>query len=163
MNLTLREFVFAAGLAASAFCPGIAQAEDSGIDERLANLKNFFSKYRSPLAAHASDFLQVSDRFGLDWRLMPSLVIIESGGRNIRNNNVFGWGNGLSRFPSIADSLAVVADCLANKVPYRGKTFEDKMRAYNPRRKNYADFVRKVMDQIAPEPIPLLVVAGDNF
>src|SRR5882724_7126316 len=143
MNLTLKEFVFAAGLAASAFCPGIAHAEDSEGVERLANLKKFFSKYKSPLAAHAVDFLQVADRFGLDWRLMPSLVIIESGGRNIRNNNVFGWGNGASRFRSVAESITVVADCLANKVPYRGKSFEAKMRAYNPRRRDYAGFVHK--------------------
>ena len=87
---------------------------------------------------------------------MPSLVIVESGGRNLRNNNVFGWGNGASRFRSVAESLAVVADCLANKFPNRGKSFEAKMRAYNPRRRDYAGFVHNVMEQIAPEsPLPL--------
>ena len=162
MNLTLREFVFAAGLAAGALCQGIVHAEETEAAQRLANLKKFFAKYKSPLVAHAVDFLQVSDRFGLDWRLMPSLVIIESGGRNIRNNNVFGWGNGASRFRSVAESLAVVADCLANKVPYRGKSLDEKMLAYNPRRKNYPEFVHKVMDQIAPDSEPGPAVAGGN-
>lgn len=153
MNLTLKEFVLTAGFAAAAFFPGIARGGDSATDVRLPILKNFFAKYRSPLATHASEFLKVSDRFGLDWRLMPTLVIIESGGHNIRNNNVFGWGNGASRFRSVADSITVVADCLANKLPYRGKSLEDKMRVYNPRRKDYAEFVRKVMQQVAPEPL----------
>ena len=93
---------------------------------------------------------------------MPSLVIIESGGRNIRNNNVFGWGNGASRFRSVADSLAIVADCLANKLPYRGKTLDEKLQAYNPRRKNYASFVRNVMTQIAPEPVAEVADAFGN-
>ncbi len=152
MTLTLKDFVLAAGFAAAALCPSIARGGDTTSDVRLPVLKNFFAKYRSPLAIHANEFLKVSDRFGLDWRLMPSLVIIESGGRNIRNNNVFGWGNGYSRFRSVAESITVVADCLANKTPYRGKSLEDKLRAYNPRRKDYPKFVRGVMDQIAPQP-----------
>jgi len=151
MNLPLKEFVLAAGFAAAAAFPGIAQGQDPTTDSRLPALKNFFAKYRSPLAIHAGEFLKVSDRFGLDWRLMPSLVIIESGGRNIRNNNVFGWGNGASTFRSVVDSITIVADSLSNKLPYRGKSFEDKMRVYNPRRRDYAGFVRNVMQQIAPE------------
>jgi hypothetical protein len=152
MNLTFKDCILAAGFAVSAFCASSSLAAEPATDTRLPVLKNFFVKYRSPLAAHAADFLAVSDRFGLDWRLMPSLVIVESGGRNLRNNNVFGWGNGASRFRSVAESITVVADCLTNKLPYRGKTFEGKMRAYNPARKDYAVFVRKVMNSIAPEP-----------
>ena len=153
MNLTIKEFVFAAGIAAGACCTGTSWAAEPAADTRLPILKGFFAKYRSPLAAQAGEFLRVSDRFGLDWRLMPSLVIVESGGRNIRNNNVFGWGNGASRFRSVGESLTIVGDCLANKLPYRGKSFEEKMRAYNPRRNDYAGFVRRVMNQIAPEPV----------
>ena len=151
MIFSLREFVLAAGFSAAAFCPGLAQGQET--DPRLPALKNFFAKYRSPLASQASEFLKASDRFGLDWRLMPSLVIIESGGRNIHNNNVFGWGNGYSRFNSVGDSITVVADCLANKLPYRGKSLDDKMKAYNPRRRDYAQFVRQVMNQIAVKPV----------
>ena len=161
MTLHLKEFVLAAGFAAVAICPGIAWGQESPSDSRLPAIKNFFAKYRSPLAIHAGDFLKASDRFGLDWRLLPSLVIIESGGRNIHNNNVFGWGNGASRFRSVADSITVVADCLANKMPYRGKSLDDKMRVYNPRRRDYATFVRKVMIQIAPEtPMVNASIAG---
>lgn len=153
MNLTLKELVLVAGVTATAVCGGTIWGQESAVDARLPILKNFFAKYKSPLVANAREFLSVSDRFGLDWRLMPSLVIVESGGRNIRNNNVFGWGNGASRFSSVSDSIAIVADCLSNKLPYRGKSFEDKMRAYNPIRKDYGSFVRRVMEQVSPVPI----------
>lgn len=161
MILNLKELVLA-GFATATFCPGVLWGQQSASDARLPALKNFFAEYRSPLAAHADDFLKAADRFGLDWRLMPSLVIIESGGRNIRNNNVFGWGNGHSRFRSIADSIIVVADCLTNKLPYRGKPLDDKLRAYNPRRRDYPLFVRKVMNQVAPEPSDAGPSVGDN-
>ncbi|HEY3739988.1 MAG TPA: hypothetical protein VGL53_09090 [Bryobacteraceae bacterium] len=155
MILNLREFAVATGLAVSALCTGTACGEQlTKPDGRLPALRNFFGKYRSPLAARAGEFLKVSDKFALDWRLLPSLVIIESGGRNIRNNNVFGWGNGASRFRTVAESISIVADCLTNKVPYRGKSFEDKMKAYNPRRRDYAKCVRKMMDQIATTDTP---------
>ena len=157
MILNVREFVFATGLAVSGLCAGTAHAEQAvAADGRLPALKNFFSKYRSPLAAHAEEFLQVADKFALDWRLLPSLVIIESGGRNIRNNNVFGWGNGRSRFRTVTDSISIVADCLTNKLPYRGKSFEDKMKAYNPRRRDYAKCVRRMMEQLADTEPPSL-------
>jgi hypothetical protein len=160
MILNVRKFVFATGLAVSAMATGTAWAEEAATpDGRLPILKNFFTKYRSPLALHANDFLKVADKFGLDWRLMPSLVIIESGGRNIRNNNVFGWGNGASRFRTVAESIGVVADCLVNKLPYRGKSFEDKMKAYNPRRKDYSGVVRKVMERISPVDADMPVLA----
>lgn len=159
MILNLRELILAAGFAAAAFCPGTLWGQQS--DVRLPALKNFFAKYRSPLAVHAGDFLKASDKFGLDWRLLPSLVIVESGGRNIRNNNVFGWGNGAGRFRSVAESITVVADCLSNKLPYRGKSLDDKLRVYNPRRQDYPLFVRKVMAQVAPEArSPAVVVAN---
>jgi len=165
MIFTSKEFVLAAGLAVSAFCScGTAWGEEAQGDSRLPKLKKFFTLYRSPLQAHAGDFLGVADRYGLDWRLLPTLVIIESGGRNIRNNNVFGWGNGASRFRSVADSIAIVADCLANKLPYKGKTLEEKMRTYNPRRRDYSAIVSRIMQQIEPDERVLAAsaVAGDN-
>ena len=161
MIFTSKEFVLAAGLAVSAFCSGRAWGEDLQGDFRLPMLKKFFTSYRSPLAVHAADFLTASDRVGLDWRLLPSLVIIESGGRNIRNNNVFGWGNGYSRFRSVADSIGVVAECLANKLPYKGKTLEEKMKAYNPRRRDYGAIVSRMMSRIYTDPADS-DVAGDN-
>ena len=155
--MTLKEFVLATGVAAAALCPANIWGQQAHSDSRLPALKTFFAKYRSPLAIHAAEFLKVSDRFGLDWRLMPSLVIIESGGRNLRNNNVFGWGNGASRFSTVADSITVVADCLSNKLPYRGKSLDDKLRVYNPRRRDYSVYVRNVMTQLGPEPARLAV------
>lgn len=148
MKLISSGFLLAAGLATCAAAPNPTRW---AADDRPEVLEKFFAKYRSPLAAHATAFVAAADRYGLDWRLMPSLVILESGGRNLRNNNVFGWGNGYSRFPSVRDSVWTVAEILANRDPYRGKTLQGKMKAYNPRRRDYCNRVMRVMATISPE------------
>lgn len=123
----------------------MALSLSTSADPRLPVLQGLYERYHSPLVAHVAEFLWMADEFRLDWRLMPALSIIESGGRNLRNNNVFGWGNGAIRFRSISESIRVIAERLANDSPYRGKTFEGMMRAYNPANKGYAFCVRRVM------------------
>jgi CubicO group peptidase (beta-lactamase class C family) len=118
-------------------------------DERIAKLRNFFLAQRSPLAKHAEVFLGASDKYGLDWRLLPSLAMVETGGL-ARNNNVFGWGNGRIRFGSIAESIQVIAERLTNALPYRNKTLEGKLRAYNPVNRSYSTHVQGVMNSIGP-------------
>jgi hypothetical protein len=155
MNFLPKEIVFAAGMIAAPalIAAGAPGCETPAVrDERMPILRNFFAAFRSPLKEYAGEFISAADKHGLDWRLMPSLVIIETGGRHFQNNNIFGWANGASRFPSIANTIEVVAKHLTIGSPYRGKTFEDKMKAYNPRRADYGEMVRKVMVRIAPEP-----------
>jgi len=100
-------------------------------DDRITKLRNFFLAQRSPLAKHAEVFLGASEKHGLDWRLLPSLAMVETGGVS-RNNNVFGWGNGRVQFSSISESIHLIAERLTNALPYRNKTTEGKLRAYNP-------------------------------
>jgi CubicO group peptidase (beta-lactamase class C family) len=120
-------------------------------DERIAKVRNFFLAQRSPLAKHAEVFLGASEKHGLDWRLLPSLAIVESaGGIAYRNNNVFGWGNGTIRFASITESIQVIAERLTNAQPYRNKTVEGKLKAYNPVNKSYVAHVKGIMDSIGP-------------
>lgn len=120
-------------------------------DPRHKQVQDFLHAKRSPLAEHARAFLDAADRYGLDWRLLPCLALVETGGRReIRNNNVFGWGNGRIRFSSVADSIHVVAERLANAAPYRKKTTEDKLKAYNPRNRRYAEHVLAMMGLVGP-------------
>jgi hypothetical protein len=136
---------------------GIASATSANVsvaanveDPRITQLRNFFLAQRSPLARHAEAFLGASDRYGLDWRLLPSLAMVETGGLVRGNNNVFGWGNGRIQFGSIGESIQVIAERLTNALPYRNKTTEGKLRAYNPVNKGYAAHVQGVMTSIGP-------------
>ncbi|BDC48778.1 hypothetical protein F183_A10940 [Bryobacterales bacterium F-183] len=129
-------------------CGAIAQEND---DPRHKQMQEFLQAKRSPLAEHAKSFLEAADRYGLDWRLLPCLALVETGGRReIRNNNVFGWGNGRIQFSSVSESIHLVAERLANAAPYRKKTTEDKLKAYNPRNRRYAAHVLTMMGLVGP-------------
>lgn len=67
----------------------------SYLDGRGKAIENFFKGYKSNLATEANLFIQVSDKYQLDWRLLPAIAMQESNGgkRLIRNSfNPFGFG-----------------------------------------------------------------------
>jgi hypothetical protein len=126
-------------------------------DSRIDQLRSFLRIKRSPLAEHAKSFLEAADKYSLDWRLLPSLALVETGGlRAIRNNNVFGWGNGRIRFTSIHESIHVIAERLANGGTYRNKNTEAKLRAYNPANRKYASHVLSIMSLLGPD-LPVMI------
>jgi hypothetical protein len=138
-----------------------AKAPEPVQDQRFSQVKSFFELKKSPLVDYASAFLEAADKYSLDWRLLPCLAQVESaGGRIIRNNNVFGWGNGRVRFQSVQESIHLIAERLANGASYRNKTTEGKLRAYNPRNRRYADHVLEMMALIGPAGAPAAAVTA---
>jgi len=114
-------------------------------DSRLQRLEHFFSKRHSPMMQSATELLAAADRNGLDWRLLPSISIVESGGgKAYRNNNVFGWLSGQRSFASIEAGIHFVADKLAHSRIYSGKETAEKLAAYNPV-PGYQGRIEKVM------------------
>ena len=71
-------------------------ADDIGrSDARAKIIENFLQEYKSPLVAKSSTFIQVADKYQLDYRLLPSIAMQESnGGRKVinRSYNPFGYG-----------------------------------------------------------------------
>src|SRR5579859_2479364 len=64
-------------------------------DPRLESLKKFFQAIDCPAEELSAEFLHVADQNNLDWRLLPSISVVESGGgKASRNNNMFGWDSG---------------------------------------------------------------------
>jgi hypothetical protein len=111
----MRDFLLIAGLLAAPFTTSVQQyraepAVDQN-DPRLSRLTKFFADRDCPLRDSAMDFLVAADQNELDWRLLPSISIIESsGGKDYTNNNVFGWDSwkikqiqGQKRRPQAAD------------------------------------------------------------
>jgi hypothetical protein len=118
-------------------------------DPRLETLKGFFNEMRSPGQDLSEDFLWAADRHDLDWRLLPSISVVESGGGlDARNNNLFGWDGGKASFPSVRAGIHNVADRLANSKLYRDKDLDDLLRTYNPNA-NYPHVVKSVMRRIS--------------
>ena len=120
-------------------------------DPRLDRLEKYFAARKCPVRSLAKDFLAAADKHGLDWRLLPSLSVVESsGGKVYRNNNIFGWANGDQRFHSVKAGIHIVAGELANSRYYRGKSLDQKLYTYN-RRPLYGKRVKTVMAQLGPE------------
>ena len=119
-------------------------------DFREAILRKFFRESHCPAEDYAGIFVQEADAHGLDWRLLPSLSFIETGGgKHAPGNNLFGWANGTTSFDSVSAAIHHVATFLEIGKPYRGKDLDGKLMTYN-KRPDYRAMVTSVMRRIAP-------------
>jgi hypothetical protein len=150
----LRRIIVWAGILAASTptIPGRGVSQSSYQDDpRLNLLKDFLAAFGSPVRHLAPDFLAAADAHGLDWRLLPSICVVESGGgKNVRRNNIFGWGSARRGFSSIRGSIYWVASRLAHSKLYKNKNLDRKLATYNPRA-DYPARVRSVMRLIAPD------------
>ncbi len=120
-------------------------------DLRTLRLSRFFSKLHCPISELADEFVHAADDNQIDWRLLPSISVMESGGgKAYRNNNIFGWNNGNHPFASLRASINEVAFKLGKSALYRNQDIAGKLRLYNPD-ENYAPAVIAVMNQISPK------------
>lgn len=64
-------------------------------DARPKLIENFFKNYKSPLVDLGALFVTVADKYGLDYKLLPSIAMQESkGGQKVvdSSHNPFGYG-----------------------------------------------------------------------
>jgi hypothetical protein len=134
----------------------VATAKPSKPDSRAIKLRSFLGRLHCPIVDMTEDFIHAADDNHLDWRLLPSIAVIESsGGKAYKKNNIFGWGEGEASFPTIRAGLNQVAYKLGRSPLYRHQDSLGKLLMYNPN-EDYADHVLAVMKQISPvEPVPL--------
>jgi hypothetical protein len=117
-------------------------------DPRAQVLREFFEALNSPAGPWVQDFLYAADRHGLDWRLLPSIAILESGaGREFTNNNIFGWDSCRTGFSSVRESIHFVASRLAGSNLYKGRDLTAKLALYNPH-PDYPGRVRWLMGRL---------------
>ena len=148
----MKNALVVAGLLAAPFTTSVqqyrAQPPVDQHDPRLSRLKKYFADRDCPLKDSARDFLAAADRNKLDWRLLPSISMIESsGGKDYRNNNVFGWASCKERFPSVRAGIHYVADQLGRSSRYKDKDVDRKLQIYNPL-PEYSQRVKAVMRAI---------------
>jgi hypothetical protein len=146
-------------LSSAFFSPAVnstAEVADERIvkqDARLQRIRAFFQRQHCPVSIYAADFIAAADRHQLDWRLLPSIALVESsGGKRYLNNNVFGWNSCKRRFPTVQAGIHAVAERLANGARYKGQDLDAVLKAYNSR-PIYGKTVKRVMIQLTVEPI----------
>jgi hypothetical protein len=159
----MRDFLLAAGLLAAPVTVSVQQYKAPPVvdqkDPRLSRLQKFFGDRACPLRDSARDFLVAADQNKLDWRLLPSISIIESsGGKDYRNNNVFGWGSSKNKFPSVRAGIHYVAAQLGKSRRYKDKDIDSKLQLYNPL-PEYSQRVKAVMRAIGSYSQPRLLAA----
>jgi len=94
-------------------------------------LREFLESYHSPLSPYADYILEVSEKYGLDWRLLTAIAGNESlFGRVIPYNsyNAWGWGihsRGTLRFSSWEEGIEKVAKGLKENYIDKGLTTID--------------------------------------
>jgi len=146
--------VFVIGLLAMPISLSIQQpsvrAHTEPEDPRLRLIWQYFADRDCPLRDSAADFLIAADQNELDWRLLPSISMIESsGGKDYRNNNVFGWDSCRESFSSVQAGIHYVASKLAKSKLYKYKSVDEKLLTYNPQ-PDYAHRVKAVMRALGP-------------
>ncbi len=159
----MKNALVVAGLLAAPFTTSVQQYHaPPSVDQRdprLSQLKKFFADRDCPLKDSVKDFLIAADQNELDWRLLPSISMIESsGGKDYRNNNVFGWASCKERFPSVRAGIHYVAAQLGKSSRYKGKDVDRKLRIYNPL-PEYSQRVKAVMRAIGSCSQPRMLAA----
>ena len=85
-------------------------------------------------------------------RLLPAISLLESTcGSYGRMNNHWGWNGTHGAFDSVPAGIAFVTSRLAEGGPYRDKSLDDKLFAYN-QGSSYARKVKHLMTEIETEP-----------
>lgn len=122
-------------------------------DVRTARLHRFLTRIHSPVAPLSAEFVREADKNHLDWRLLPSISVVESsGGKYYRNNNIFGWDGGNAVFSSVRDGIHQVAFRLGQSPLYKNRSLMGKLQLYNSADDDYTSKVLDVMRQISPLP-----------
>lgn len=152
----MKDFLLVAGLLAAPATVSIQQHQALPTvkqnDPRLSRLQKFFGDRDCPLRDSAKEFLIAADQNQLDWRLLPSISIIESsGGKDYTNNNVFGWDSCKEKFSSVRAGIHYVAAQLGKSTRYKGKDIDSKLQIYNPL-PEYSQKVKAVMRAIGSQP-----------
>lgn len=123
-------------------------------DRRVGVLRDYLSQFGSPLSQYADIFIRESDKYKLDWRLVPAISGAESTFGNrvaFDSRNPFGYAGGYFSFESWEKAIEVETEMLAEK--YRDKwglvTPEEIMPIYAPPSLTWAKNVRFFMNEIS--------------
>jgi len=123
-------------------------------DVRIANLKAFFRTHSSPLYDHAEYIVKTSDKYGLDYRLIPAIAMKESTLCQAippNSHNCWGWGiygSTITRFSSYDEAISTVAQGLKKNYIDQGLTTPERIMAKytgHPENNTWASGVNSVL------------------
>lgn len=97
-------------------------------DQQTAALSLYFNSYHSPLTSLVGDFMAVSSRYSLDWRLLAALSVVEStAGRHIPYNsfNPYGFGCSQPRFCYTFSNFREANETVGSFISRKAKVYQN--------------------------------------
>ena len=81
---------------------------------QVENVRAYLVQRNSPLAQYAQEIVKAANEYGIDYRLVPAISIIESSGgiHTFRTYNAWGWGK--KNFSSWEEGIWAVSKGLGN-------------------------------------------------
>jgi len=96
------------------------------VDARVEIVRQYLSKYKSPLLPYSKNLIAAADKHGLDFRLLPAIAQQESNLCKkipVNSYNCWGWGihsAGTLRFPDYPTAINAVASGIKNEYVDKG-------------------------------------------
>lgn len=121
-------------------------------NQKALKIEMFFkiNRNNAPLAGHAETFVQVANKYELDYRLLPAIATLESGGgkNNFRSYNAWGWGD--KDFASFDEGIEVVGRGLRTGYIDKGADTVEKIAPIYcpPNYRNWVASVNQFMTEI---------------
>jgi hypothetical protein len=126
-------------------------------EARVEIVRQFLAKYKSPLEPHAEYIVDMADKHGLDFRLLPAIAMQETNlckKAKEGSYNCWGWGvygGKYTFFESYPAAIETISRTLAHK--YRNKyglvTPDEIQQLYNPSNtSNWAYAVNHFMEKL---------------
>ncbi len=117
--------------------------------QKIENIRVYLSARKAPLADYAETFVRAADEYGIDYRIVAAISVIESGGgkHTFRPYNAWGWGK--KTFTSWEEGIWAVSKGISNYYS-RGLTTPKLISTYYcpPSATSWANKVQFVMNEI---------------
>ncbi|MCL5114081.1 MAG: hypothetical protein M1372_02880 [Patescibacteria group bacterium] len=125
-------------------------------DKRVENLRLFFNRHGSPLEPFAQQMVNTSQKYGLDFSLLPAIAMQESNlCKKAPKDSYNCWGFGIygkkvTKFSGFGEAIDTVAKTLATTYKKDGLISpEEIMSRYTPSNNGaWASSVRQFMNQL---------------
>lgn len=134
-------------------------AVDNSTEVRIMAVENIFKKYNSPLTGLGRAYVTTADKYGVDWRLLPSISGLESSfGKFLmpQSYNAYGWGGGYIYFKSWEDGIDTINKTLrANYMDKWGAKDVWEIGPFYAESKTWSVRVNGFMEQIQAEYVKL--------
>jgi len=103
------------------------------VEERY-DIKEYLSKYNSPLEEYSGDFIRASKNFGFDYKVLVAISGVESGfgtSSLCGDYNPFGYGNPCWDFSSYSEAIWKVAETIGTSEATGYKRFRETGEVYD--------------------------------